>query len=54
MIANKFGSGMETDTYFVAITATVIIMTTLGAALKHYFNTYILRDWWRSMAEEVN
>ncbi|MSU00209.1 murein biosynthesis integral membrane protein MurJ [Tissierella pigra] len=34
MIANKFGSGMETDTYFVAITATVIIMTTLGAALN--------------------
>ena len=34
MIANKFGSGMETDTYFVAITATVIIMSTLGAAIN--------------------
>lgn len=34
MIANRFGSGMETDTYFVAMTATVIIMSTLGAALN--------------------
>lgn len=34
MIASKFGSGMETDTYFVAMTATVIIMGTLGAALN--------------------
>ena len=34
MIANRFGSGKETDTYFVAITATVIIMSTLGAALN--------------------
>ena len=28
MIANRFGSGMETDTYFVAMTGTVIIMGT--------------------------
>jgi len=34
MIADKFGSGIETDTYFVAMTATVIIMGTLGAALN--------------------
>lgn len=34
LIASKFGSGMETDTYFVAMTATVIVMTTVGAALK--------------------
>ncbi|NLV88422.1 MAG: murein biosynthesis integral membrane protein MurJ [Tissierellia bacterium] len=34
MIANRFGSGMETDTYFVAMTGTVIIMGTLGAALN--------------------
>lgn len=34
MIADKFGSGMETDTYFVAMTATVIIVGTLGAALN--------------------
>ena len=34
MIASKFGSGMETDTYFVAMTATVIIMGTLGTALN--------------------
>lgn len=34
MIASKFGSGMETDTYFVAMTATVIVMGTLGAALN--------------------
>lgn len=34
MIANRFGSGMETDTYFVAMTATVIIVGTLGTALN--------------------
>ncbi len=34
MIASKFGSGMETDTYFVAMTATVIIVGTLGSALN--------------------
>ena len=34
MIASRFGSGMETDTYFVAMTATVIIVGTLGAALN--------------------
>lgn len=34
MIANRFGSGMETDTYFVAMTGTVIIMSTVGAALN--------------------
>lgn len=34
MIANRFGSGMETDTYFVAMTATIIIVGTIGAALK--------------------
>lgn len=34
MIANRFGSGMETDTYFVAMTATVIIIGTIGAAIK--------------------
>lgn len=34
LIASKFGSGYETDTYFVAMTATVIVMTTIGAALK--------------------
>lgn len=34
MIANRFGSGMETDTYFVAMTATVIIIGALGNALK--------------------
>ena len=34
LIASKFGSGMETDTYFVAMTATVIIMGTLGGALN--------------------
>lgn len=33
-IAENFGSGMETDTYFIAITATVIIMGTLGSALN--------------------
>lgn len=34
MIASRFGSGMQTDTYFVAITATIIIMGTVGAALN--------------------
>ncbi|MGN9165032.1 murein biosynthesis integral membrane protein MurJ [Tissierellaceae bacterium HCP3S3_D8] len=34
MIASKFGSGMETDTYFVAMTATSLIMGTLGTALN--------------------
>lgn len=34
MIANRFGSGMETDTYFVAITATVIIVGAIGAAIN--------------------
>ena len=34
MIASKYGSGVETDTYFVAMTATVIIMGTLGSALN--------------------
>lgn len=34
MIASRYGSGMETDTYFVAMTATVIIVGTLGAALN--------------------
>src|SRR5699024_8849021 len=34
LIAYKFGSGYETDTYFVAMTATVLIMSTVGAALN--------------------
>lgn len=34
LIAYKYGSGYRTDTYFVAMTATVIIMTTLGSALN--------------------
>lgn len=34
MIASRFGSGMRTDTYFVAMTATVLIVGTIGAALK--------------------
>lgn len=34
MIADRFGSGMETDTYFIAMTATVIVVGTLGAALN--------------------
>ncbi len=33
-IASKFGSGMLTDTYFTAMTATVIIMRSLGGALN--------------------
>lgn len=34
LIASRFGSGMETDTYFVAMTATVIIIGTVGTALN--------------------
>jgi putative peptidoglycan lipid II flippase len=34
LIASKYGSGYETDTYFVAMTATVIIMTTIGTSLN--------------------
>lgn len=34
LIASKYGSGVETDTYFVAMTATIIIMGTLGSALN--------------------
>lgn len=34
LIASKYGSGYETDTYFVAMTATTILMTTLGASLN--------------------
>ncbi len=34
MIASKYGSGTQTDTYFVAMTATVLIMATIGAALN--------------------
>ncbi|HHV38066.1 MAG TPA: murein biosynthesis integral membrane protein MurJ [Tepidimicrobium sp.] len=34
LTATKYGSGYETDTYFVAMTATVILMTTIGAALN--------------------
>ena len=34
LIANRFGSGMETDTYFIAMTASVIIIGALGNALN--------------------
>ncbi|NMA86226.1 MAG: murein biosynthesis integral membrane protein MurJ [Tissierellia bacterium] len=34
LIAYTYGSGYETDTYFLAMTATVIIMTIVGAALN--------------------
>lgn len=34
MIASKFGSGWETDTYFVAMTATTLIMGLVGTALN--------------------
>lgn len=34
LIASQYGSGYETDTYFVAMTATTIIMTTIGASLN--------------------
>jgi putative peptidoglycan lipid II flippase len=34
LIAAKYGSGYETDTYFVAMTATTMIMTTIGSALN--------------------
>ncbi len=34
LIASKYGSGMETDTYFAAMTATIVIMGALGTALN--------------------
>lgn len=34
LIAYNYGSGYETDTYFLAMTATVIVMTIVGAALN--------------------
>lgn len=34
LIASKFGSGMETDTYLVALTATSLITSLIGAALN--------------------
>ena len=34
LIAYTYGSGYETDTYFLAMTATVIVMTIVGAALN--------------------
>src|SRR5699024_11336017 len=34
LIASRFGSSMETDTYFVAMTATVIVMGSIGGALN--------------------
>lgn len=34
LIASKYGSGYKTDTYFVAMTATVMLMTTIGASLN--------------------
>ncbi|MBZ2175013.1 murein biosynthesis integral membrane protein MurJ [Schnuerera sp. xch1] len=34
LIASQYGSGYETDTYFVAMTATTIIMTTIGTSLN--------------------
>lgn len=34
LIASEFGSGYETDTYFVAMTATTIIMSTIGTSLN--------------------
>ncbi|HHV25852.1 MAG TPA: murein biosynthesis integral membrane protein MurJ [Tissierellia bacterium] len=34
LIAKKFGSGWETDTYFIAMTATTMIMGMVGAALN--------------------
>jgi len=34
LIASKDGSGYETDTYFVAMTATTLIMTTIGTSLN--------------------
>lgn len=34
LIASKYGSGMETDTYLVALTATSLIMSLIGVALN--------------------
>lgn len=34
LIAKKFGSGWETDTYFIAMTATTMVMTMIGAAIN--------------------
>lgn len=34
LIASKYGAGIETDTYFVAMTATTIIMSTIGTSLN--------------------
>lgn len=34
LIASKYGAGFETDTYFVAMTATTMIMTAAGSALN--------------------
>lgn len=34
LIASKYGSGMETDTYFAAMTATIVVMGALGTALN--------------------
>ncbi len=34
LIASKFGAGYSTDTYFVAMTATTILMSMLGSALN--------------------
>ncbi|MCG4584510.1 murein biosynthesis integral membrane protein MurJ, partial [Anaerosalibacter bizertensis] len=34
LIANKFGSGWETDTYFIAMTATTMVMTMVGTAIN--------------------
>lgn len=34
LIASKYGSGYKTDTYFVAMAATVMLMTTIGASLN--------------------
>ena len=34
LIASKYGSGYETDTYFVAMTATTMIMTAIGTSLN--------------------
>lgn len=34
LIAYRYGSGYETDTYFLAMTATVIVMSIVGAALN--------------------
>ncbi|MSS44358.1 murein biosynthesis integral membrane protein MurJ [Anaerosalibacter bizertensis] len=34
LIAKKFGSGWETDTYFIAMTATTMIMTMVGTAIN--------------------